>query len=116
MRLIHEDQVEPEAVQADEHGNPAEGTFLQVLIPDGPNFVLRVFTVKPGGHTPSHSHAREHEVYVLSGQGTAEGEQRLDLTVGDAVYVPPGEPHSFVNTGEEDFRFVCVVPREAACR
>ena len=81
MRLIRRDEVEPKAVPADEQGNPAEGTFVQILIPEGPNFVLRVFTITPGGHTPLHSHPREHEVCVLSGKGRAEGESPFDLAL-----------------------------------
>jgi len=113
MRLIRRGEVEPKAVPADKPGNPAEGTFVQVLVPDGPNFVMRVFTLKPGGHTPSHAHPWEHEVYVLSGQGRTEGEEPFDLAEGDAVYVPPGELHSFANTGQEDLRFICVIPKDA---
>ena len=115
MRLIRTDEVELKAVAADGEGNPAEGTFVQVLIPEGPSFVLRMFTVRPGGHTPSHSHPWEHEVYVLSGKGRAEGEDSFALAEGDAVYVAAGELHSFVNTGDEDLRFICVIPKQPAC-
>ncbi len=117
MRLIRNGEVEPREVAADADGNPAEGTFVQVLVPEGPNFVLRVFTLKPGGHTPMHAHPWEHEVYVLSGRGKGktEGGSGFDLAPGDAVYVPPGEVHSFVNTGGGDMRFICVVPKAAAC-
>jgi quercetin dioxygenase-like cupin family protein len=111
MRRIRADEVESEAVTTDNEGNPAKNTAVQVMIPEGPNFVLRVSTVESGGHTPKHTHPFEHEVYVLSGNGQVEGEQALDLVAGDAVYVPPNELHRFVNTGDQPFRFICVVPK-----
>lgn len=113
MRLVRDRDVEPKRVRADRDGNPAEGTFVQVMVPEGPNFVLRVFTLEPGGRTPLHTHPWEHEVYVLSGRGRTAGGSELDLAPGDAVYVPPGELHSFVNPGDEDLRFICVVPKDA---
>ena len=113
MKLIREGELEPKQVPADAEGNPAEGTWVQVLIPDGPNFVMRVFAVRPGGHTPRHSHPWEHEAYVLSGNGRVEGDGEFKVSRGDAVFVAPDELHSFVNTGEEDLRFICVVPKGA---
>ncbi len=55
----------------------------------------------------------EHEVYVLSGRGRVEGESEFEVARGDAVFVAPDELHSFVNAGEEDLRFICVVPEGA---
>ena len=34
-----------------------------------PNFTLRVFDVEASASTPYHSHAWEHEVYILQGTG-----------------------------------------------
>lgn len=76
-----------------------------------PNFVMRLFEVGPGGRTPNHVHEWEHEVFVLEGEGVAEsetGERRIGP--GIALYVPPGERHGFVNTGNGTLRFICVVP------
>ena len=33
---------------------------------------LRVFTLKPGGHTPKHSHDWEHVNFVISGNGICQ--------------------------------------------
>ena len=112
MKLIRRGDIQPEKVPADKEGNPAEGTFRQVFI-DGPNFVLRVFTVRPGGRTPRHTHPWEHEAYILAGEGRVEGESEFDVAPGDAVFVAPGELHCFINAGEEDLRFICVVPKGA---
>jgi quercetin dioxygenase-like cupin family protein len=116
MRLIRSGQVEPERLTADKNGNPAKDAFIQVMVPEGPNFVMRVFTVKPGGHTPRHSHSFEHEVYVLAGKGRASGSSEFDMTPGDAIFVPAGDLHCFANTGTEDLKIICVVPRSDAGR
>lgn len=34
-----------------------------------PNFAMRLFEMKPNGHSPLHKHAWEHEVFVLEGKG-----------------------------------------------
>ena len=81
---------------------PAEGA---------PNFYMRVFEIEPANSTPSHSHAWEHEVFVVSGRGIIRGaDTERQLGEGDAVLVFPDEPHSFANTGDDTFRFICVDP------
>jgi len=93
----------------------AEGVSKRVLAgpeENAPNFVMRLFELEAGGRTPHHTHDWEHEVFVIDGEGYAEStEGRRGLTPGTAVYVAPGEPHGFVNTGDSVMRFICVVPR-----
>lgn len=75
------------------------------------NFHLRLFTVSRGGKTPLHTHAWEHEVYVLAGRGTLmyEGTE-YTFSTGDAIFVPSAKEHSFKNTGDVDLEFLCIVP------
>lgn len=76
-----------------------------------PHFCMRVFDLDPGSSTPFHTHAWEHEVYVLSGNGVAvsdNGETPID--VDSVVFVPGEENHCFRNTGNETLRFICVIP------
>ena len=81
---------------------PAEGA---------PTFVMRVFEIQPGSATPLHSHAWEHEVFVVSGQGALRSAgMDKPLAEGDAVLVLPDEQHSFANTSNDAFRLICVVP------
>jgi len=76
-----------------------------------PRFCMRVFEVEPGSSTPSHSHWWEHEVFVLSGQGVAVGEEgETPIARESVVFVPPDEPHCFKNNGDEILRFICVIP------
>ena len=112
MKLIRKGEVPPKAVEADAEGNPAKGTCIQVLV-DGPNFVMRQFTLEPGGHTPLHSHPWEHEVFIVAGSGRTRGELEAGLSAGDALLVEAGERHSFENTGAEPLRMICVVPGNA---
>jgi len=102
----------------DVEGTSPEGTkgvvFRQLLAKnvDAPNFYLRLFDVEPGGNTPLHAHAWEHEVFVVSGRGKivlADSEHML--AEGDAVLVQPNETHQFVNDSESLMRMICVIPK-----
>ncbi len=55
-------------------------------------------SLDPGQATQRHYHARTEEIYlVTAGSGVLEvdGESR-DVTVGDAVVIPPGARHELV--------------------
>ena len=76
-----------------------------------PNFCMRVFEVEPGSSTPSHSHAWEHEIYVLAGQGVAVSEKgETPIGADSVVFIPPDEHHCLVNNGTETLRLICVIP------
>lgn len=94
----------------------AEGVTIRWLIgsddPGADHFLMRQFEVVPGGHTPRHRHRWEHEVYVLAGQGLVlaeDGQHRI--RAGDAVLVPAGLEHQFLNDGSAPLRFLCLIPR-----
>ena len=90
------------------------GVVKRVVIgaDDGaPNFCMRVFEVEPGSSTPSHSHAWEHEVFILSGQGVVVSEEgETQIAKDSVVFVLPNEHHCFVNKGNEVLRLICVIP------
>jgi quercetin dioxygenase-like cupin family protein len=115
MKIAKADEIAARPVGAE----GAEGVQIRLLIheADGaPTFYMRQFTVAPGGHTPRHEHDWEHEVYVLAGRGavwTEDGEQ--PVAAGDCVFVPPDETHQFRNTGPDDLKFLCLVPRRGDC-
>jgi quercetin dioxygenase-like cupin family protein len=76
-----------------------------------PNFCMRVFDVDPGGSTPFHNHAWEHEVYVLSGTGVAVSDSgETPISPDSVIFVPGEENHCFKNTSGETLRFICVIP------
>ena len=75
------------------------------------NFVMRLFTVGAGGCSPYHTHDWEHEVFILSGEGTVKSDSGSTLvSAGDFVYVPPNKEHQFLNAGPDPFEFLCLVP------
>jgi len=112
MKLMHSDQIELEPVYAD----GAEGANIRWLIAqkDGaPNFAMRLFEVEPGGYTPFHKHAWEHEIYCLSGSGhfvTERGE--TPFGANDFIYVDPEMMHQFKNVGDGTLKFLCLIPHE----
>lgn len=81
---------------------PAEGA---------PTFVMRVFEIQPGSATPHHSHAWEHEMFIISGNGVLKsGNAETPLQEGDAITVLPDELHGVFNTGKDLMRVICIVP------
>jgi len=95
--------------------NPVPGadeTAMQVLIGDdrAPNFAMRRFIMQPGGGMPPHTNTVEHEQYVLVGSARIGlGEQVVDVSVGDVVFIPPGVVHWY-RAGAQGFQFLCLVP------
>jgi quercetin dioxygenase-like cupin family protein len=76
-----------------------------------PRFAMRVFEVQPRSSTPFHTHAWEHEVFILSGRAKVKSEDgERDLQPDDAVLVSPNEKHCFVNSGSDVLRFICCIP------
>jgi tRNA-Thr(GGU) m(6)t(6)A37 methyltransferase TsaA len=108
MQLKHALDVSTEPMA----GTP--GVTLRWLwgVPDGAlNFALRLIEVEPGAATPYHSHAHEHEVYLLTGQALLRGASEAHrLVPGDTALVLPYEEHQFVNTGLDVLRFLCGIP------
>lgn len=93
----------------------AKDTKIQVLISakEGPNFALRKFSMKPGGGMPRHTNTVEHEQYVLRGQAAITiGGETHHVKTGDVVFIPEGAIHSYQNTGEEPFEFLCIIPNK----
>jgi quercetin dioxygenase-like cupin family protein len=92
----------------------ARGINARVVIgkADGaPNFCMRVFEIAPGGHTPRHAHAWEHEMFVHAGAGEVFGNGRWQpLQAGQAVFNPGNEEHQMRNNGRELLIVVCLVP------
>jgi quercetin dioxygenase-like cupin family protein len=85
--------------------------WLVSELDEAPNFALRLYEMEPGAATAAHSHYWEQDVFVLSGTGAVIGEEgEIPLGTGDLVYVPPGEQHQFVNSGDRVLRLLMVLP------
>ena len=78
-----------------------------------PNFYLRLFEVQPGGHSPYHTHAMEHEIFILEGLGRVNAKGgTFPVSAGSFALVEPNEEHQFENTGKTIFKFLCIIPIE----
>lgn len=101
-------------VPAEKVEQGAEGVTIRWLITEkdgAENFVMRHFEIAPGGHTPEHRHAWEHEVFILAGEGAVLSEDAEEpFGPGDVIFMPSGEKHRFRNTGEEPVRMLCLIP------
>ncbi|HGY09828.1 MAG TPA: cupin domain-containing protein [Oceanithermus profundus] len=92
------------------------GAYLQVLVgPDdgAPHFILRRFTLEPGGRIPAHRHPTiEHEQFVLRGRMVLglDDEER-EVAAGEAVFIPAGTVHWYENRSSEPVEFLCVIPK-----
>jgi len=97
----------------------ASGARMRLLIAErdgATNFAMRMFTVQPGGYTPFHFHDYEHEVFVLEGEGVLKGEtEERRFRAGDVIFVKPNEKHQFRNVGEQNLRFLCLIPTRDPC-
>lgn len=110
MKVVQYEQIQATPVAME----GSAGCQIRCLIgpEDGaPSFTMRQFEIAPGGHTPKHAHAHEHEVFVLEGNGVivTQTEQR-PLQPGTAVFVAPHEGHQFRNTGSGPLKFLCLIP------
>jgi quercetin dioxygenase-like cupin family protein len=76
-------------------------------------WVMRLFDVGPGGHTPRHSHPWPHINFVAAGTGTLHvGVADHALAAGSYAYVPAGVEHQFSAAAGEPLSFICIVPAE----
>ncbi len=71
---------------------------------------MRLFEIDPGGSSPFHSHAWEHEVFVLEGKGILKGECDQEFRDGDVIFIPPNETHQLKNIGTKPVKFICLIP------
>jgi quercetin dioxygenase-like cupin family protein len=73
-----------------------------------PNFELRYIEIPVGGKSSASSHAHEHEVFVIRGEGKVVGREangssyEKALVPGLAVFIPGDEEHQWLNTEHLD--------------
>lgn len=92
-----------------------KGATKSVLIGDdegAPHFIMRFFSLAPGGHSRQERHPHEHEVIILQGKGVVQlGEVKHEVEPFDVVFVEGNGLHQFSNPNNEPFGFICVIPR-----
>ena len=61
-------------------------------------FSSRVFRMEPGGHTPVHTHDREHVAVVIKGTARVDGGPYIrEAGEGSIITIPKDIPHRFSN-------------------
>ncbi len=95
-------------------GQVTKGVWIQWLISreqGAENYAMRLFTVEPGGVIPKHQHPWEHEIFVIKGKGIiGAGDEEKEVSEGYFAYIPPDVPHWYRNTGNEEWKFICIIP------
>jgi quercetin dioxygenase-like cupin family protein len=82
-------------------GPDETGNAFSQLIADEPR----------GSATPFHVHHNEDEAfYILEGQVTMVGDERIDLEAGDYFFVPRGVPHAYLVRSERARMLVTISP------
>jgi quercetin dioxygenase-like cupin family protein len=93
------------------------GVTKQVLIgaaEGAADFIVRYFTLPPGGKSAFDRHRHQHGVVVTHGTGRVLlGEQWHDIGAGDSVFIDTDEIHQLEATGSGPLGFICVIPRWA---
>lgn len=59
--------------------------------------------------TPHHHQVMEEIYYILEGAGLMEiGDEKREVSAGEAIYIPRGARHSLTNTGTDEMRILLV--------
>ncbi len=74
------------------------------------NFAMGNVTLDPrGGQVPWHNQEQEEVYFIVEGHGEmCLGEERLEVSTGQAVYIPSGVFHQLTNIGDTPLRMIYV--------
>ena len=93
----------------------SQKTTIRVLIDqdEAPNFIMRRFEIKAGGRIGIHSHAAEHEIYIIEGRMTLldANNSKINVKEGNFIFIPSEEKHGYLNDTQESCIFICVIPK-----
>ncbi len=113
MKIEKSGNVAKRAVEA-EGARDTEIRWLITKEDGAKNFSMRMFEIKPGGHTPLHSHQHEHEIFAVEGAGIFVYEGReYEFGKDYVIFVPGGKEHQFKNGGKSLLRLLCLIPASA---
>ena len=110
LNVFRYDKVKLERVETD-GASKVKVRWLITREMGAKNFAMRVFEIEPNGFTPLHTHAWEHEVFVLKGVGQLfDGKKVTPFKSDDVIFVQADEWHQFKNTGKAGLEFICLIP------
>ena len=76
------------------------------------NFAVRHCEIGSSGYSPLHSHAWEHEIFVLEGNGVVLGDKETkSIKTGDSVSISVNETHQIKNSSKKTLRILCIIPK-----
>jgi len=113
MKIIEYRKIEPTNYNNDKIKNVI-GRVVIGKRDGAEKFCMRVFEVKPEGHTIKHTHDWEHEIFIHSGKGEvySSGEWRA-ISTDDVIFIPGNEEHQIRNVGKDVLTFICLIPSGA---
>ncbi len=110
MYVSHINKVKKEKVEME----GIKDVYIQWLISKeqgAENYAMRLFTVEPDGVIPKHEHPWEHEIFILEGRGIiGAGDVEKEVEAGNFAYIEPNVPHWYRNTGDGEWKFLCIIP------
>lgn len=73
-------------------------------------FAMGNVTLEPnGGQVPWHNQEQEEVYFIVEGTGEmCLGEERREISAGQAAFIPPGVFHQLTNTGATPMRMIYV--------
>lgn len=93
-----------------------KGVLKKVLIAKDEgwkDYVMRLFELDEGGHSPKHTHDWPHIIFVVKGKGSIHLDGKdYEVKEGSYAYIPDDKVHQLQNTGKDKFSFICIVPPE----
>jgi mannose-6-phosphate isomerase-like protein (cupin superfamily) len=90
--VVSQDQL---AVKGEFEGHEHGGTGISMIFVDA----------DPGRGPALHRHDYDEVFIVQEGQATmTAGDRTIEVSAGDIVVVPAGQPHAFVNSGDGRLR------------
>mgnify|MGYP000372837063 CR=1 FL=1 len=90
----------------------ADGATNHILLRLGTfgsqNLLITWTTVAPRGQQPAHSHPGSEQVYVgIAGRGRIQvAGEKVIISPGVLIYIPPGVSHTITNFGEEELVYI----------
>jgi quercetin dioxygenase-like cupin family protein len=112
MKHFHFTEIDEKKVEA--FGSTETTIRVFISEDEAPNFIMRRFEIKPRGQIGVHSHDWEHEIFILNGEVVLINENgvRDEVSEGEFVFIPPNEPHGYINEGNETAAFICMIPKK----
>lgn len=107
----------PDLPLTDYRTDASPGITKQVLIgatEGASDFIVRYFTIPPGGKSAFDQHEHQHGVVITQGRGEVLlGTEWHSIAAGDSVFIGTNEIHQLAASAAEPLCFICVIPRWA---